>query len=296
MKTCNNRVIMFILLLIDVFYANSQERKDVQMYVPVDIWSWDKNGGRLDWSSKDGQSLKDLYFNIMKPYFINPELGRKNGKSLDLDVYINGNKKLIYTRKECDSVITFHLDRLSSIKVKIKGKSYYPYKIANESLYYVFNRPEKDTADKTYIRCVCLPASEIMLMRHGNVHSPDRIWLEPSDFMKRFKAYNLDYLDIKEIPYLKRFPLDISPSFDCSEAQSMVEKTICRDVELSRLDKELNEIYQQVLQQKGDKIRLSQRTWSSQREEKIQGQSHQVSVKILKDLYDKRIKELRNVR
>jgi len=294
MKLNSKKNILCIFLILKIFYTQSQTKKDLQMYVPVEIGSWDEKGGRLDWDTEDGQSLKDLYFNIMKPYFINPDLGRQNGKSPDLDMYINGNKKLLYNRKECDSVITFFINRLS--RIKEENKNYYTYKIANETLFYYLHKPEKDSIRRSYTRCVCLPASEIMLMKHGNIRSTDRIWLEPSDFMKQFKQYQLDYLDVSEIPYLKRFPLDISPSFDCSQSKTLVEKTICRDVEVSRLDKELNEIYKQTLLRQGEKIRINQIIWNNQREKKIEGQSHTKAVQILKDMYIKRIMELRDLK
>ena len=295
MKISNKKQAIMLLLLLGFFYCKAQVNNDSQMYVPIMIDVWDEKGGRLSWNGEDGESLKDLYFNIMKPDFINPDYGRQFGKSSDLAGFVQWNKKLLYTRKECDSLITFFLTRLSKIVVdKKKGDMRKYYIVVNETVYYHPDYPPKDTAGRSYTRCVCLPAKEIMTLRHGSVYAPDRIWLEPSDFVKQFSRYQLDYLDIKEIPYLKRFPLDIDPSFDCSKATTFVEKTICRDIDLSKLDKELSEQYQIYLFKYGNSAKEGQRLWSTQREEKTLGQTHERAVQILKELYTKRILELRN--
>ena len=55
-------------------------------------------------------------------------------------------------------------------------------------------------------------------------------------------------------------------SFDCKKAASTVEKTICRDSELSRLDEEMASAYKAALKDAvhADSIRQSQRIWLQQ--------------------------------
>lgn len=56
-------------------------------------------------------------------------------------------------------------------------------------------------------------------------------------------------------------------SFDCSKASTMVEKTICSDDELSRLDEQLAALYREALVAKMDHkaLRQSQREWIARR-------------------------------
>lgn len=52
-------------------------------------------------------------------------------------------------------------------------------------------------------------------------------------------------------------------SFDCKKAGTVVEKIICGDAELSRLDDELSELYKQLLDQNSNKheVSIRQRKW-----------------------------------
>lgn len=47
-------------------------------------------------------------------------------------------------------------------------------------------------------------------------------------------------------------------SFDCTQAKSDVEKTICQDDELSKLDNDLNKIYKEALDKADNKDNLKQ--------------------------------------
>ncbi|MBT0568882.1 DUF1311 domain-containing protein [Curvibacter sp. CHRR-16] len=56
-------------------------------------------------------------------------------------------------------------------------------------------------------------------------------------------------------------------SFDCAKAQSKVEKMICADAELSKLDEEMSASYQVALQNQADAaaIKLAQKQWLKKR-------------------------------
>lgn len=56
-------------------------------------------------------------------------------------------------------------------------------------------------------------------------------------------------------------------SFDCAKAGTKVEKLICEDVELSKLDEELNAAYKAALkdQTQGDSIKQAQKKWMKER-------------------------------
>lgn len=53
------------------------------------------------------------------------------------------------------------------------------------------------------------------------------------------------------------------PSFDCNKATTAAEKTVCANEKLARLDKQLSQLYKQVLAASSnmDEVRLSQRNW-----------------------------------
>jgi hypothetical protein len=56
-------------------------------------------------------------------------------------------------------------------------------------------------------------------------------------------------------------------SFDCAKAGTKIEKLICADAELSKLDEELNAAYKTVLQdeKRADSIRQAQKQWMKER-------------------------------
>jgi len=58
------------------------------------------------------------------------------------------------------------------------------------------------------------------------------------------------------------------PSFDCAKATTTIEKMICADAELSRLDLELGRLYEIALKQapKPERLLKQQRTWLKERD------------------------------
>jgi len=85
------------------------------------------------------------------------------------------------------------------------------------------------------------------------------------------------------------FPAVQAASFDCGKAISSIEKIICGDIELSKLDEQLSKTYQQALARSGDdkpQVVKEQRFWL-----KITHMSCKDAA-CLKELYLKRIHEL----
>jgi uncharacterized protein YecT (DUF1311 family) len=77
------------------------------------------------------------------------------------------------------------------------------------------------------------------------------------------------------------------PSFDCAKAASEVEKIICADDELSRLDDSLSKAYQKALNTRiKDQIIESQKQWMKN------GRDECKNAECLKKAYEIRIKEL----
>ena len=74
-------------------------------------------------------------------------------------------------------------------------------------------------------------------------------------------------------------------SFDCSKAQSKIEKMICADAELSRLDEEIAKVYGDVLKKSPDEalLKKQQRGWLKARNLDCK------DVPCLRELYQKRI-------
>ena len=77
-------------------------------------------------------------------------------------------------------------------------------------------------------------------------------------------------------------------SFDCGKAASEVEKIICSDDELSRLDESLNKAYLEALKRTDIKKQIieSQRQWLKNERNACQ------NAECLKNAYETRIKEL----
>lgn len=88
---------------------------------------------------------------------------------------------------------------------------------------------------------------------------------------------NNNQKSISKLPPYNLFALAIlalsassqAASFNCDKAMSPVEIHICRDIELSKLDEELNSIYKIALQNKEQKksIRNRQKKWIKERDE-----------------------------
>jgi uncharacterized protein YecT (DUF1311 family) len=78
-------------------------------------------------------------------------------------------------------------------------------------------------------------------------------------------------------------------SFDCSKASTPLEKAVCSDSELSKLDSKLTEAYKQrLLKTKNPKaLKADQRCW-------LRFYQYQGNLKWLKTVYRQRIKEFEN--
>lgn len=80
----------------------------------------------------------------------------------------------------------------------------------------------------------------------------------------------------------------LAASFDCGKAVSKIEKLICSDDELSKLDESLNEVYLRAL----NRADIKQRTIESQRQWVLHERNICQGVECLKHAYEIRIKEL----
>ena len=91
--------------------------------------------------------------------------------------------------------------------------------------------------------------------------------------------------ELKEKGYMKEIH---AASFDCGKATSEVEKLICGDDELSKLDESLNKAYLQALQRTDIKKQTieSQRQWLKNERNACQ------NAECIKEAYETRIKEL----
>jgi len=92
---------------------------------------------------------------------------------------------------------------------------------------------------------------------------------EPAREKQREWTYNF----IKSIKILKGEPIkksqrekvDFKPSFDCSKSRTSVEKTICADEYLSRLDEMLSIFYNALNREENEQLITDQRAWLKHR-------------------------------
>lgn len=89
------------------------------------------------------------------------------------------------------------------------------------------------------------------------------------------------------------------PSFDCEKAQTIIEKAICANAELSDLDNRLGNTYKDLkarafIGEDSEKaaFKKEQQEWIRQRNTKCSGLSLQETVACIKPLYEKRVAEL----
>lgn len=87
------------------------------------------------------------------------------------------------------------------------------------------------------------------------------------------------------------------PSFDCSRAGTRVERLICTDADLSRLDRDLAEAYRGLLNTLPDghakSLQSGQKEWWRQRDRQCEGKTDNDALILLRGSYEKRIGELR---
>jgi len=254
-------------------------KKDTAMYVPVRITG---GPGRIEWDFDEYtiKNDKDLFFNVLRyKDLYSDEAGKLRKENLEL--YLEKNRNLLYTREECKIA----LERIINSSINNTDEDY--FKTLGRAIIRYKNR-----STTIYDRYACLPAIDIMALRHGDLMGTAYgIWLEPSDFVKKFERFNLDSLSLEDIPYYTLFPTDIDPSFNCRKSTTITEKTICRDAELANLDRELFLLYKKI--KKNETIIQSQRNWIKNREEQIEKlDTHEERVKLIKSLYLDRIEEL----
>jgi uncharacterized protein YecT (DUF1311 family) len=202
--------------------------------------------------------------------------------SANKEDYNKQAQRVLFTHKQCDSLITSYTFRLST-------------KITNNQQYgpgaYV---AQQKNGEHLYFRCVCIPANELInIPHHEIIRLGDPLkFFSPKEFVSKFKKYKLDSLDLNEATYYTIFPMDINPSFDCSKAITHVEKAICRSNELARLDSELFQLYKSKITTNGSKVRETQRRWLLERDQKCLGRNNKEITSILVKLYQLRIREL----
>jgi uncharacterized protein YecT (DUF1311 family) len=266
-------LINFLFLLFPIIAI----AQDGEMYVPLQLSYFPGYKFRIPWEEEFDKHtwIKILTYPLTNPRQAN-ELYVKNR-----ELYNKLKNRMLFSRQACDSLIRDYVKRNIEIERRYQ---------AAEGLYY----EQELSGDRLYRRCVCIPARELMDLGHGDavvVGIPIK-YIEPKDFVFKFKRYKLDSLDLAEAPYFTIFPMDIDPSFDCSKAATPVEKAICRDAELAKLDKELSQLYAKVLETQGEKVKESQRAWIVERDKQCEGKNNEEITRILKELYKSRIEEL----
>jgi len=254
------------------------QQNNGEMYVPLEIAYFPGYEYRIPWEIDFDKST---WINILTF----PLIFKKESLKLYVQNKEEYNKKanrILYKREECDSLVNGYVMRSTA-----KYEDYHQY---GTGAYYI----QENSGDRMYFRCVCIPARELMDLGHGDaviVGIPVK-YIEPKDFVFKFKRYGLDSLNLEEAPYYRIFPMDINPSFDCSKAKSVAEKTICRDSTLAALDRKLVQQFKVALKKKGEEVRNSQKAWLSMRDKECEGKTHEQLVLLLKSLYEERIQEL----
>lgn len=269
-------VIFFALLSLDSYSQNSEE-----LYVPIEIAYYPGYHFRIPWEEEQD---KYTWFKVLTYSLTNPKDSRKL-YSTNKAEFNKKNNKMLFTRNGCDSLIREYTRKASTM---VENRNQF-----GVGAYY----EQEKSGDKLYWRCVCMPASEIKDLPHGDdvVVGVHLKYLEPKDFVYKFKKYKLDSLDLNDAPYFTIFPTDISPSFDCSKASTVIEKAICRNAELANLDKELFKLYKEAFKAKGNNVKSDQRKWLTERDKNCEGKKNENVTEILKELYNIRINELKKI-
>lgn len=271
--------ILFTLIFVEMVTLKIFAQQSEELYVPIKITYYIGYGYRIPW---EVELDKSIWINFLTYSLTHPQSTRSLYVK-DQEEYNKRNTRFLYTRYECDTLVRNYVGGLTS-----RMKGYYEY---GKGAYYI----QKRSGDRSYFRCVCIPASELVDIGHGEdvIVGMPIIYLEPKDFVFKFKRYKLDSLDLEEAPYYTIFPMDITPSFDCSKASTPVEKAICRDSLLSAYDRELMTLYRRLLKEKGEEIRQGQRDWLKLREQECNGKNNAEITGILRRMYAARIENLR---
>lgn len=139
---------------------------------------------------------------------------------------------------------------------------------------------------------------------------PDFLWVKENN--KRFRAKNLGCTPREGIRYCKvlyenkelevlqsqtsEAPSDLPPSFDCSKSKHEIEHIICKDSELSNLDRHLSNLYRYKLRFLKDQndinyLKSFQRGWIKGRNECWKSKEKRSCIQ---QAYQRRIKELKS--
>lgn len=275
------------IILVIVLAANTLVAQTVDYYIPVKIAYFPGHKYKIPSDQSrypyELSTYEDIWINVMNYPLTNPSQSRELFVT-NRELYNNKAKRVLFEKDSCGFVIENYVHR---VVTKIKKRSR-----VGEGLVLSTEK----SGDKTYWRCVCIPATELISIPHVDFISmgdPAK-YFKPEPFVKKFSRYRLDSLDLREAPYFTIFPMDIQPSFDCSKARTLSEKSICRSAELSKLDRQLSQLYQKSIEDGDEKIRESQRNWMKKRDDNLFGKNDQEAINLLIELYKTRLQEFEN--
>lgn len=273
--------ILYVLLLSSPYLLAQAPEYHIPIriaYFPSEKFKIPSDQSKYDYDLK---KYEDIWVKAMNYPLTNPRQSRELYK-IDRRGYERKAKKFLFSRDSCEWIVKDYVNRLAS---KLRGHSSPADGLVLET---------EKSGDKTYWRCVCIPATELINIPHVDFISmgdPGK-YFKPEPFVKKFARYGLDSLDLREAPYFTIFPMDIQPSFDCSKAKTNSEKAICRNAELAALDGQLAGVYQKLIKAGDQKMRESQRYWMKKRDDSIVSKSDQEAIVVLIDLYKMRLREL----
>jgi len=272
------RIICFVLVLLSSFVnMQAQESKD-EYFIPIELHYFPGYKYRIPFEDKFDNDTWVRMLNY--PYTHLKTVNELKARNIVLYDYLS--QKVLFSRKSCDSLVRDYITRMQ----KIDNRSFY----GKEGGY----KTNPINKDDLYLRCVCIPAIELVGIRHDQKIKMGHVfkYFDPEPFCSKFKRYKLDSLDLAEAPYYTIFPLDIDPSFACKMARTPIEKAICRSRELAKYDKELSVIFNLAIKKKGEIVKTNQKEWLQKRDELCRDKNNEEITKILIELYDRRIKEL----
>lgn len=281
----NKAAVVIRILLVVALPTNTLVAQTSDYYIPVKIayfpghkYEIPSDQSRYNY---DLEKYEDIWINVMNYPVTNPKQSRELFAT-NRELYNAKAKRILFKKDSCGFLVEDYVDR---VVTKIKKRS----RIGDGLVL-----STEKSGDKTYWRCVCIPATELINIPHVDYTSmgdPAK-YFKPEPFVKKFSRYGLDSLDLREAPYFTIFPMDIRPSFDCSQAKTPSEKAICRNAELATLDRQLAQVYQKLIKDGDQKIRESQRNWMKKRDDSIVNKSDQEAIVVLIGLYKMRLREL----
>ncbi|WP_337045422.1 lysozyme inhibitor LprI family protein [Emticicia sp. 17c] len=281
-------IILLVLSISLSCQAQTKPKPDLK-YTPIEIFY----EGNLPFRKKSS------HFTIMNYTLVNPLIARQfYDKSQE--EFSTLNTTISFPRDACQSIIENYISKKTDSNYS--GMFYNPFsnqKLVGAKLSEGIYSISFDNK-QIYYRCVCIPSNYLSLKKDykenlSEFNLPGGYVLDAKE-MNKLVIRRLDSLDLNEIPFYNIYPFDISPSFDCSQAKSLSEKVLCRNADLSKLDRELIDIYNKLILLKGEKLRIDQRIWIKNREKAIEKKSYIESIELLRELYVKRIQELKLIK